>query len=197
MIAVGAALAALALFVAACGTGGTGARDEGPAHASAVAGKVASPSPSPPGHYKRVDAVSLIKQDPVVSGTVKRDLKPCSGENYPVDASYGDLTHGSVNDIVVNVTTCGDLVGLATYVYRDVGGTYKNVFKAEDSPVYSEIDGTDLTVTKQVYDTDDTVSNPSRETVITYRWKAGRFTVLNSHDTYYSRAGGDTPAPDN
>lgn len=37
-------LAALALSVSACATGGTGARDEGPAHADAVAGATASPS---------------------------------------------------------------------------------------------------------------------------------------------------------
>jgi hypothetical protein len=198
VIAAVASIAALALFVAACGTGGTGARDEGPAHASAVAGAIASPSPSPSGGYRRVDAVGLVKKDPAVSATVKRELRPCSGDDYPVDVSYGDLTGGSVNDIVVNVVTCGDWVGIGTYVYRDVGGTYKNVFKAEESPVYSEIDGTDLTVTKQVYDTDDPVSNPSRETVITYRWKAGRFTRMNSHETDYSKVGGDaTPTPDN
>jgi hypothetical protein len=198
VIAVGAALAAIALFVAACGTGGTGTRDEGPAHASAVAGAVASPTPSPSHTYRRVDAVSLIKQDPEVSTTVKRGLKPCSGDDYPVDVTYGDLTHGSVNDVLVNVMTCGDYVGVGTYVYRDVGGSYKNVFKAEDSPVVAEIDGTELTVTKQVYDTDDAVSNPSRETVIKYGWKAGRFTELNSHDTYYSQTGGDAAAaPDN
>lgn len=41
-------LAALALFVSACGTGGTGARDEGPAHTDTVAGATASPRPPPP-----------------------------------------------------------------------------------------------------------------------------------------------------
>ncbi|MEV6053414.1 hypothetical protein [Streptomyces sp. NPDC052107] len=195
VIAVGAALAVIALFVAACGTGGTGTRDEGPAHASAVAGAVASPSPNPTSRYRRVDAVSLLKKDPAVSPAVKRELKPCSGDGYPVEVTYGDLTGGSVNDVLVNVWVCGDWVGVGTYVYRDVGGTYKNVFKEEDSPVVSEIDGTDLTVTKQVYDTDDQVSNPSRETVITYRWKAGRFTERYRHDTYYSRTGGDAAAP--
>ncbi|KOV68466.1 hypothetical protein [Streptomyces sp. MMG1121] len=198
VITVGAVLAAVLLFVAACGTGGTGARDEGPAHASAVAGAVASPSPTPHGGYRRVDAVSLIKQDPKVSATVKRELKPCSGDDYPVDVSYGDLTGGSVNDVVVNVLTCGDWVGIGSFVYRDIGGTYENVFKAEESPVYAEIDGSDLTVTKQVYDTDDAVSNPSRETVITYSWKAGRFAEKSRHETDYSKAGGDTTvAPDN
>ncbi|KUN09982.1 hypothetical protein AQI95_03260 [Streptomyces yokosukanensis] len=190
MIAVGAVLAALALFVAGCGTGGTGARDEGPAHASAVAGAVASPSPSPSGGYRRVDAVSLIKEDPKVSATVKRELKPCDANAYPVEVTYGYLTGGSVNDVLVNVSSCGDWVGIATYVYRDVDGTYKNVFKAEESPVYAEIDGTDLTVTKQVYETDDPVSNPSRETVITYRWKAGRFTEHAKHETDYSKTSG-------
>ncbi|MER6571181.1 hypothetical protein ABT288_34630 [Streptomyces sp. NPDC001093] len=195
VIAVGAALTAIGLFVAACGTGGTGTRDEGPAHATAIAGAVASPSPSPTTGYRKVDAVSLLKKDPAVSAAVKRELKPCSGDNYPVEVTYGDLTGGSVNDVLVNVWACGDWVGIGTYVYRDVAGTYKNVFKAEDSPVVSEIDGTDLTVTKQVYDTNDQVSNPSRETVITYRWKEGRFAERYRHDTYYSRTGGDAAAP--
>ncbi|MEU0008192.1 hypothetical protein ABZ079_29005 [Streptomyces sp. NPDC006314] len=197
VIAAVASITALALFVAACGSGGMGARDEGPAHASAAAGAVASPSPSSTTGYRPVDAVSLIKKDPAVSSTVKRELKPCSGDDYPVEVTYGDLTGGSLNDVLINVSACSDWVGIGTYVYRDVGGTYKNVFKTEDSPVFSEIDGTDLTVTKQVYDTDDQEFNPSRETVITYRWKAGRFTEWNRHDTYYSRTGGDAlPAPD-
>ncbi len=196
VIAAVASIAALALFVAACGAGGTGPRDEGPAHASAVAGAVASPSPSPSERYRRVDAVDLIKKDPAVSGTVKRELKPCSGDDYPVDVTYGDLTGGSVNDVLVNVTTCGDYVGIATYVYREENGTFTNVFKNEESPVYAEIDGADLTVTKQVYDTDNPVSNPSRETVITYGWRSGRFVQTQIHETDYSKTGADSGAAD-
>ncbi|WP_093696689.1 hypothetical protein [Streptomyces sp. 2231.1] len=196
MIAAVASIAALALFVAACGAGGTGPRDEGPAHASAVAGAVASPSPSPSEKYWRVDAVDLIKKDPAVSGTVKRELKPCSGDDYPVDVTYGELTGGSVNDVLVNVTTCGDYVGIATYVYREENGTFTNVFKNEESPVYAEIDGADLTVTKQVYDTDNPVSNPSRETVITYGWRSGRFVQTQIHETDYSKTGADSGAAD-
>ncbi|WP_093476704.1 MULTISPECIES: hypothetical protein [unclassified Streptomyces] len=196
MIAAVASIAALALFVAACGAGGTGPRDEGPAHASAVAGAVASPSPSPSEKYRRVDAVDLIKKDPAVSGTVKRELKPCSGDDYPVDVTYGELTGGSVNDVLVNVTTCGDYVGIATYVYREENGTFTNVFKNEESPVYAEIDGADLTVTKQVYDTDNPVSNPSRETVITYGWRSGRFVQTQIHETDYSKTGADSGAAD-
>ena len=191
VIAAVASIAALALFVAACGSGGTGPRDEGPAHTSAVAGAVASPSPSPSEKYRRVDAVELIKKDPAVSATVKRELKPCSGDDYPVDVTYGDLTGGSVNDVLVNVTTCGDYVGIATYVYRDEDGSFTNVFKNEESPVYAEIDGADLTVTKQVYDTDNPVSNPSRETVITYRWRSARFVQTQIHETDYSKTGAD------
>ena len=37
-------LAALGLLVSACGTGGTGARDEGPARSDAVAAQAAPPS---------------------------------------------------------------------------------------------------------------------------------------------------------
>ncbi|MGY5059165.1 hypothetical protein ACWDFR_34745 [Streptomyces sp. 900105755] len=192
-------LAALALFAAACGTGGTGARDEGPAHAGSVAPAPAakSPSPNPSQTYEKVDAVALVKADPAVSGTVKRDLKPCSGDEYPVDVTYGDLTGGPVEDIVVNVLTCGDAVGVGAYVYRRESGAYKNVFKAEESPVYAEIDRGDLSVTKQVYEKGDPVSSPSGENVITYGWSGGRFVQEDFHHTDYGNASGsgDEPTP--
>ncbi|MEU6556891.1 hypothetical protein ABZ915_42590 [Streptomyces sp. NPDC046915] len=192
-----AVLAAVGLFAAACATGGTGARDEGPAHAGSVAGVGASPAPSPSDTFRRVDAVALVKDDPKVSDTVKRDLKPCSGDDYPVDVTYGNLTGGSVDDVVVNVLTCGDAVGLGAYVYRAQSGRYENVFKAEESPVYAEVDRGDLMVTKQVYEKGDPVSNPSGENVITYSWTAGRFVQQDFHHTDYGNAvGGDaTPVP--
>ncbi|MER7841469.1 hypothetical protein ABTY98_37700 [Streptomyces sp. NPDC096040] len=196
-----AVLAALALFAAACGTGGTGARDEGPAHADSAekAPAAASPSPNPSQTYAKVDAVALVKADPAVSATVKRDLKPCAGDEYPVDVTYGDLTGGPVEDVVVNVLTCGDAVGVGAYVYRDESGAYKNVFKAEESPVYAEIDRGDLSVTKQVYEKGDPVSSPSGENVITYSWAAGRFVQEDFHHTDYGNATGSgddaTPVP--
>jgi hypothetical protein len=198
VIAVGAALAALALFVAACGSGGTGARDEGPAHASAVAGAVASPSPSPSGNYRRVDPVALVKSDPAVSGAVKRELKPCNGDEYPVDVSYGDLTGGPVDDVVINVLTCADAVGIGSYVYREDDGSFRNVFKSEESPVYAEIDQGVLSVTRQYYEKGDPISSPSGEIVTPYRWKAGRFTGGTPTRNEYSKSagGGPTPAPD-
>lgn len=127
-------LAALALFVSACGTGGTGARDEGPAHADAVVGATAPPSASPTGAPDRTEAVRLVKNDPAVSAEVKNELKPCAGDEYPVDVSYGHLTGGSGDDLIVNVLTCGDIVGLGSYVYREDGDGYANVFKAEEPP---------------------------------------------------------------
>ncbi|MEU1402665.1 hypothetical protein ABZ471_09910 [Streptomyces sp. NPDC005728] len=198
VIAAAAALAALALFVAACGTGGTGARDEGPAHASAMAGAAASPAPSPAETYRRVDAVALLRKDPSVSAAVKRDLKPCNDDDYPVDVSYGDLTGGAVDDVVVNVLTCADWVGIGSYVYRDESGTFENVFKTEESPVYAEIDQGVLTVTKQTYRKSDPISSPSGEDVIPYSWKAGRFVQGRPVHTEYGSGVGDevTPEPD-
>jgi hypothetical protein len=145
-----------------------------------------------------VDAVRLIRQDPQVSASVKRALEPCVADEYPVDVSYGDLTGNSVDDIVVNVLTCGDPVGVGAYVYREQGNGYENVFKAEEPPVYAEIDRGDLVVTKQVYEKGDPVSSPSGEDVITYRWSsAGRFIKEFSTRNEYSQAvGGDTAAPD-
>lgn len=191
-----AVLTALALFVSACATGGTGTRDEGPAHADTVSG-AAVPSVSPARTPDRVDAARLVKDDPQVSAEVKRELKPCVADEYPVDVSYGDLTGGPAEDIVVNVLTCGDAVGVGSYVYRREGGAYRNVFRAEEPPVYAEIDRGDLVVTKQVYEKGDPVSSPSGENVITYRWSAGRFTErYRTHNDYSNAVGGDvTPAP--
>ncbi|MFF4347684.1 hypothetical protein [Streptomyces sp. NPDC001530] len=196
-----AALTALSLFVTACGTGGTGARDEGPAGGDAVAKGAATPtaSASPSKAPERVDAVQLVKDDPEVSASVKRDLKPCVGDEYPVDVSYGDLTGGRSDDVVVNVMTCGDAVGVGSYVYRESAGRYENVFAAEEPPVYAEIDRGALVVTQQLYKKGDPVSYPSSEEVITYGWSATRFVEQGRIHTDYSNAvgGTDTPAPAN
>ncbi|RPE41832.1 hypothetical protein EDD90_4928 [Streptomyces sp. Ag109_O5-1] len=202
VITAAAVLAALALFAVACGTGGTGARDEGPAHADSVGNAPAAkvPAPNPSQSYDKINAVALVKADPAVSATVKRDLKPCSGNAYPVDVTYGNLTGGTVDDVVVNVLTCGDAggpgFGVGAYVYRNESGAYLNVFKAEESPVYAEIDKGDLSVTKQVYEKGDPVSSPSGENVITYSWAAGHFVQQDFHHTDYGNAaGGDTQDP--
>ncbi|QUW84902.1 hypothetical protein SMIR_15965 [Streptomyces mirabilis] len=200
---VTAALAALGLFLTACATGGTGARDEGPASSEAVA-KGAAPSPAPSASPsktpKRVDAVKLVKDDPEVSDSVKNALtKPCVADEYPVDVSYGDLTGGTTDDVVVNVMTCGDAVGIGSYVYREESGRYENVFKTEEPPVYAEIDRGDLVITQQLYKKGDPVEYPSSEEVITYGWTATHFTERSrTHNDYSNAVGGvDTPAPAN
>lgn len=199
-----AVVVALALFVSACATGGTGARDEGPAHADSVSGADASSSfaPTPAASASKVpdrtEAVRLVKADPAVSTEVKRDLQPCVSDEYPVDVSYGDLTGGPVDDIVVNVLSCGDAVSIASYVYREQGGAYHNVFKTEEPPVYAEIDRGYLVVTKQVYAKDDALSNPSSENVLSYQWISGRFVQRYDTRTDYGNLGGgdESPSPD-
>jgi hypothetical protein len=198
--AAAVALAALGLLLTACSTGGSGARDEGPANrGEAVVSPSASPSPSTtsaPTPPSSVDAVKLIKDDPKVSRTVKRDLKPCVADEYPVDVAYGNLTGGSASDVVVNIMTCGDAVGTSSYVYRAEGKKYENVFQDEEPPVYAEIDRGDLVVTKQVYEKGDPVSYPSGEEVITYRWSSNHFTETDRTRRHYSSAvGGEAPAP--
>jgi hypothetical protein len=195
-----AGLAALGLFAAACATGGTGARDEGPAGSDAVAKGSIKPvvSGSPSKAPRRVDAVKIVKDDPAVSAAVKRDLKPCVADEYPVDVSYGNLTGGSANDIVINVMTCADAVGVGSYVYREANGRYQNVFKTEEPPVYAEIDRGDLVVTQQLYKKGDPVSYPSSEEVITYSWSSTRFVEESRiHNDYSNAVGGSgSPAPD-
>lgn len=201
-----AVVVALALFASACATGGTGARDEGPAHADSVSGAdaLSSLAPTPAASASasavpdRSEAVRLVKADPAVSAEVKRALRPCVSDDYPVDVSYGDLTGGPVDDIVVNVLSCGDAVSVASYVYREQGGAYHNVFKTEEPPVYAEIDRGYLVVTKQVYAKDDALSNPSSENVLSYQWVSGRFVQRDDTRTDYGNLGGDeeSAAPD-
>jgi hypothetical protein len=220
VIAAVAVIAALGLFVSACDADGTGARDEGPAGSDTLAPvsspsgsgsgsgsgarslpKPASPSASVPApaeqEKQRGVAVKLVLSDPEVSPAVKRQLKPCVKDEYPVDVSYGTLTRGSADDIVVNVMTCGDAVGVGSYVYRLDKYGYDNVFKAEDPPVYAEIDRGDLVVTQQLYRKGDSVTYPSSEEVVTYRWTANRFVPRSRVRNDYSNAvdQGATAAP--
>ncbi|WP_240108937.1 hypothetical protein [Streptomyces sp. MUM 203J] len=200
--AMAAGLAALGLLAtAACSTGGTGARDAGPAPTDQGAPGMAAPVPAASASptLKRVDAVRLIKDDPKVSDRVKADLKPCAADVYPVDTSYGNLTDTGAPDVVVNVLTCGDAVGIGTYVYRpseDGERGYENVFTLEEPAVYSTIDRGDLIVTKQRYERDDPVAYPSGEDVITFRWTSDRFTQHDLVQTEYNKAvGGDLGGP--
>lgn len=196
-----AGVAVVGLFVVACNAGGTGARDAGPARTDPVA-RATPPAEgyaATPPAAKRVDPVVLLMDDPKVSDTVKRDLKPCVKDEYPVDTSYGKLTRGPANDVVVNVMTCGDAVGIGTYVYREDGDGYENVFAAEAPAVYAEIDRGDLVLTKPVYAKNDPMAYPSGEEVITYRWAGNKFTVQDQVHNDFSRAvggDGDVDGPD-
>ncbi|MFF1561401.1 hypothetical protein [Streptomyces sp. NPDC058279] len=195
------------LLAAGCATGGTGLRDGGPARTETVArtggpiGSAASPhaetSASASGRPAvKVDPVALLKADPKVSAEVKRDLKPCTGKEYPVDVSYGKVTGSTVVDIVVNVLSCADALGRGSYVYRAEGTTYENVFADEQPPVYAEIDRGDLVVTKPVYGKSDALSYPSGEDVITYRWTGDKFSEQDRVHTDYSNVdSGGQPAP--
>ncbi|MCY0927129.1 hypothetical protein OTB20_13120 [Streptomyces sp. H27-H1] len=206
------ALAGTVLFAAGCSTGGTGLRDGGPARTEPVAAKTGAPSSAPSEHEAgsatalaprasgkpdtKVDPIALIKADPKVSTEVKRDLKPCSGKEYPVDVSYGKITGGPGVDIVVNVLSCADALGRGSFVYRAEGGSYENVFSDEQPPVYAEIDRGDLIVTKQVYGKSDALSYPSGEDLITYRWNGEQFTEHDRVHTDYSNVvDGGVPAP--
>ncbi|MEU6895169.1 hypothetical protein ABZ934_25970 [Streptomyces sp. NPDC046557] len=195
------------LLAAGCATGGTGLRDGGPARTETVArtggpvGSAASPhaeaSATASGRPAvKVDPVALLKADPKVSAEVKRDLKPCTGKEYPVDVSYGKVTGSTVVDIVVNVLSCADALGRGSYVYRAEGTTYENVFADEQPPVYAEIDRGDLVVTKPVYGKSDALSYPSGEDVITYRWTGDKFSEQDRIHTDYSNVdSGGQPAP--
>lgn len=194
-----AGLAAFGLFCVGCATGGTGTRDEGPAGTQPVV--QVSPRPTISGTTpptRRVDVVALLKRDPTVSERVREGLQPCAGKAYPVDTSYGRMTGGPSADVVVNVMSCADSVGLGTYVYRaSEDGSYENVFMAEVPAVYGTIDRGDLVVTTQIYGSKDPLAYPSGSEVVTYRWADERFTEHDRVHNDFSRAvdGGDIEAP--
>ncbi|MEC4016861.1 hypothetical protein QMK28_11190 [Streptomyces sp. H27-D2] len=180
----------------ACDTGGQGLRKEGPAKSESVKRatptpeSAATPSPSGSPSAAEVDAVALLKADPKVSAHIKRALaKPCQGEDYPVDVSYGDLTGGTADDLVVNVLTCADDIGAGSYAYRRQAGRYRNVFTSEQAPVYAEINRGELLVTQQVYGEGDPVCCPSGEDVILYRWADHAFAEQSRTHTDYSKSG--------
>lgn len=190
--ATAAGIIAAALFVAGCSTGGTGVEDEGAAPSEAAARAAPVPSAGDTGQFtESVNAVELLMADPMVSPRVKADLRPCAKDSYPVDTSYAVLTGNNTPDVIVNVLTCGDAVGMGTYVYRGTGRTYENVFAVEEPAVYAAVDRGDLVVTKQVYAEDDPVAEPSGEEVSTYRWSAGRFTRKYWVRNEFSRAVGE------
>ncbi|MFE2939413.1 hypothetical protein ACFXKG_10210 [Streptomyces sp. NPDC059255] len=195
-----AGLAALGLLAAGCSTGGTGTRDEGAAVTAPVERGAPTPRASVVTPATTVDAVALLRTDPKVSRRIKADLKPCAEDTYPVDTSYGNLTGGAAPDLVVNVMTCGDAVGIGTFVYREKNDAYENVFTAEEPAVYSTIDRGELVVTQQVYGKGDPMTYPSGEDVVTYSWSDGRFTeryrVRNDFNRAVGNGGDDGPKPE-
>jgi hypothetical protein len=162
------------IAVASCHHSG-GVREEGTASTdSAAVTAYATPSAA-----TGTDPVKLLKKDPKVAPDIREDLVSCGGRtSYPVETRFGDLTgttSGARTDMVVNVSTCADGVGIGSYVYRLQDGKYRNVFVDEQPPVVAEISDGELKVTHQVYEPQDSVSNPSGEDITTYRWTGTRF----------------------
>lgn len=168
--ATSAAMACLA--VTGCASTITGARREGPAPTATVR----TPSSEAPAIASNPAALaSMVRRDSSVSATVREDLIPCAGDGYPLDTDSGDLTSGDGPDLVVNITTCGEGLGIAAYVYRMVDGKYLDVFADERPPVYGSVADGRLQIVHEVYRTDDQVAYPTGEEAVTYVWRGNRF----------------------
>ncbi|WP_246103439.1 hypothetical protein [Streptomyces piniterrae] len=135
--------------------------------------------------------MALLKGDARVGDDVKKSLaKPCAADAYPVEVAYASLTGGKSPDVIVNVLTCADSVGIGSYVYRrDRGapGGYENVFADEEPTVSAAVNKGELETSTQFYDTGDEVCCPSGEVVKNYHWSDGRFTKYRDHETDYSK----------
>ena len=114
----------------------------------------------------------MIRRDGSVSTGIREDLTPCAGDGYPMDTDSGNLTAGDGPDLVVNITTCGDGLGIAAYVYRMIGGKYQDVFADERPPVYGSVADGRLQIMHDVYrDNDDPVTYPTGEEAVSYAWR--------------------------
>ncbi|MEU6853891.1 hypothetical protein ABZ901_28675 [Actinacidiphila alni] len=183
------ALACACVVVAGCGTNATGARREGPAPV-ATSTKATTRAAAPAIVADQVALATMVRKDASVSADVREDLTPCAGAGYPMDTDSGNLTSGDGPDLVINVTTCGDGLGIAAYVYRMVDGKYQNVFADEQPPVYGSVDDGQLQIIHEVYRTDDPVSYPTGQESVTYAWRDQRFVEV-ARD--FSDFGAQTP----
>lgn len=144
-----------------------------------------SPLPSraqpvyPPGTEGELDVLSLLRADPSVGESVKKALRPCSAEVWPVDVAYGRLTGGHAPDVLVNVSDCDGGMGIGAYVYRQsTNGQYVGVFAAEEPPVHVEVAAGRLRLVQQVYADGDPACCPSGRYVVTHVWRNDRFTAV-------------------
>ncbi|OEU94378.1 hypothetical protein AN216_24360 [Streptomyces oceani] len=120
--------------------------------------------------------IALLKRDPKVSSEVKRGLKPCVGDRYPISVAHGQATGQHPTDLVVNVSSCADGIGVGAYVYRrSSSGALVNVFTAERPPVSAVIRGGLLKVTRAVYIGNEPMCCPSGQDIVTYAWRDGLF----------------------
>jgi hypothetical protein len=150
------------------------------------------PTEPSPGATRRIysmdgttDVIALLRRDPKVSDNVKKGLKPCSGDTWPVTVAYGHATGNGRVDLVVNVTSCAaDALGVGTYVYRrSSSGTLVNVFAAEGPPVKAEFRKGKLVVTRYVYIGDGPKCCPSGQDTFTYAWRDGVFRKVDHERT--------------
>lgn len=187
------ALTCACVVVAGCGTSATGARREGPAPTVTMK----TPATAAPAIASDPSALAtMVRKDTAVSADVREDLTPCVGDDYPLDTDAGDLTSGDGPDLVVTITTCGDGLGVAAYVYRMVHGKYQNVFADEQSPVYGSVEDGRLEIIHEVYKTDDPVSYPTGQESVTYAWRSNRFVqVARSFSDFDAKTPSDKPEP--
>ncbi|MFC4036749.1 hypothetical protein ACFO3J_35720 [Streptomyces polygonati] len=171
-IATACALSCACVVAAGCGTTATGARREGPAPSVTMK---TPPTAAPAIASDPAALAGMVRRDTSISEDVREDLTPCRDDTYPMDTDAGNLTAGDGPDLVVNVTTCGEGIGIAAYVYRMVGGKYQCVFADERGPVYGTVDDGRLEVVHEVYPSDDPVAFPTGEDAVTYVWSVDRF----------------------
>ncbi|MGW5354015.1 hypothetical protein ACWERV_26275 [Streptomyces sp. NPDC004031] len=170
---------------------GDGSDAGGSAGGSAGGDSDRTPPTTPPSESRTGRTFrSTAPSDPSGRADPSDPSDPADADSYPVTVDSGNLTAGDGPDLVVNVTTCGNGLGVAAYVYRMVKGKYQNVFADERPPVYGSVEDGQLEITHEVYEMNDPLSSPVGQESVTYVWRGGRFVQVSRE---YADFGSKTP----
>lgn len=185
-----AAAVLLCVFaLAGCGPATGAVQVEG--QASQVTPPPVTP-PIPTGATPSVDAVALLRADPLVSDKIKSTLTPCVAGRYPVDARYVDVTQDGVLDLLVSVLPCdlkaaADSVSGGAFVRFGTVGNYVydlkpkppvDIFASAEPGQLIDQRGGLLQLVKWEYRAKDEPCCPSLQTSVLYKWSGTAFEAV-------------------
>lgn len=156
-------------------------RVEGKASAPGSAAPTQNTASSKTESVGSVDPVKLLRDDPLVSSSVRRQsLHRCTNGHSPVQVSYADLTGDGNRDALITVTSCAHPhVGSGVYAYVRQNGHVAQKFMLELTGVSARAHHGDILVTRKLYKKNDPRASPSGEEQVRYRYNGQHFQPVN------------------